>query len=148
MPSGPPGLSAAQEREGTANVRVTVQLMVTASPYLRHTSGSAEQQEMARAIYIATLCLSRGAVLHRLLRAFQQERTRHWLFPRGLLRCLQNVSLHLRRKRDIYKPFRSLHCQGEQTSALSLPEDFRIHSAKAQKGRETEMEKCKISRSL
>lgn len=64
-----PRLWAAQEAEGMANVHVTVWLMVTASPYLQACKLQ-EQQEMAKGIYIATLCLSKGAVLHRLLWTF------------------------------------------------------------------------------
>lgn len=66
---GQPRLWAAQEAEGMANVHVTVWLMVTASPYLQACKLQ-EQQEMAKGIYIATLCLSKGAVLHRLLWTF------------------------------------------------------------------------------
>lgn len=45
-------------------------------------------------------------------------------------------------------PFGFLPFQGEQTSTFSFPKDFRIHSAKAQKGWETAMEKCRIFMSL
>lgn len=44
---------------------------------------------MARGVYIATVCLSKGAVLHRLLWAFSQEED---MVPASLGACKINLS--------------------------------------------------------
>ena len=85
----PLGRSAAPEAEGTANVHVTMRLMAAASPHFA--VQAAEQQETTTIyiyIYIATLCLSRGAVLHRLLCAFSLGDYLAFAFSSGPPRCL------------------------------------------------------------
>ena len=84
--AGPPRQSAAQEVEGTVNVHVTVWLMVTASPHLCCTSCRATGN--GRGIYIATLCLSKGAALHRFLCAFSPGEDTAFAFSSGPPRCL------------------------------------------------------------
>ena len=84
----PLGRSAAQEAEGTANVHVTMRLMAAASPHLRCTSCRATGNDHGIYRYIATLCLSRGAVLHRLLRAFSPGDDLAFAFSSGSPRCL------------------------------------------------------------
>lgn len=84
----PLGRSAVPEVEGTANVHVTMRLMAAASPHLRCTSCRATGNDHGIYIYTATLCLSRGAVLHRLLCAFSLGDELAFAFSSGPPRCL------------------------------------------------------------